>query len=417
MASTMDAATMNATADRSFFLIGDNKVCGSDPHLQETLARAYTASIRPLCLCVPDGVEMYIAKYGLYVLKRMPGTGKDHAAVCESYEPEPSLSGLGFHLGETVVIKGPELLEVRSAFALDRFEGRAIERGEPAEATSVSTKRRALSMLGLFHLLWDTAQFNRWSPAMQDRRNQNVIRRYTLEAAEKIALKGMRLSERLFVPEQFKSEDAEAIRSRRQKAFSVMSHDAEASKHKLMFIVGEIKSLKEITLGYKLIIKHMPDCPFWLDAKLGKRVLSQYGSLFNLRDMQQDVKLMGVFTMAMKGVDDFRVDTMTIAMTTQTWIPIEDAAEKVLADALTAAGRRFIKPLSFDAPSAVAFPNFLLLDAGRDPVPLNIVPITANHAARKAKEALMASATASGWAWRPEVSMTPPALPAKQPMG
>jgi hypothetical protein len=303
----------------------------------------------------------------------MPGTGKDHAAVCESYEPDPSLSGLGFHLGETVVIKGADLLEVRSSFALDRFEGRAIERGEPAERTSVTSKRRALSILGLFHLLWDTAQFNRWSPAMQDRRNQNVIRRYTLEAAEKIVLKGMRLSERLFVPEQFKSEDAEGIRARRETAFSVMGHDAQTSKHKLMFVIGEIKSVKEIPLGYKLLIKHMPDCPFLLDAKLGKRMLSQFGSLFHLRDMQQDVKLIGVFTVAMKGVDDFRVDTMTIVMTTQTWIPIEDSAEKALADALTATGRRFIKPLSFDAPSSVVFPNFLLLYVGRDPMPLNTV--------------------------------------------
>jgi hypothetical protein len=319
-------------------------------------------------------------------------------------------------LGETVVIRSADLLEVRSAFALDRFEGRAIERGEPSEATSVTSKRRALSILGLFHLLWDTAQFNRWSPAMQDRRNQNVIRRYTLEAAEKIVLKGMRLSERLFVPEQFKSEDAEGIRARRERAFSVMSHDTQTSKHKLMFVIGEIKSVKEVTLGYKLLIKHMPDCPFLLDAKLGKRMLSQFGSLFNLRDMQQDVKLMGVFTVAMKGVDDFRVDTMSVVMTTQTWIPIEDSAEKVLVDALTETGRRFIKPLSFDVPSAVAFPNFLLLDAGRDPVPLNIVPITANHAALKAKEALIAVTTDPGWVWRPEVSMTLPALPAKQSM-
>jgi hypothetical protein len=87
----MNGVTMSAAADKSYFLIGDNRVCGSDPRLQEILARAYSASMRPRCLCMPNGVEMYIAKYGLYVLKRMPGTGKDHAAACESYEPDPSL--------------------------------------------------------------------------------------------------------------------------------------------------------------------------------------------------------------------------------------------------------------------------------------------------------------------------------------
>ena len=56
---------------------------------------------------------------------------------------------------------------------------------------------------------------------MTGKRHQGVIRKYLLEASEKIVIKGMRLSERLFVPEPFKSEDTEAIKSRREQEWSV----------------------------------------------------------------------------------------------------------------------------------------------------------------------------------------------------
>jgi hypothetical protein len=405
---------MNATPDPSEYVIGNKRFFGSDPHLQQILARAYDDPERPRCLCVPGGVEMYIAKYGLFMLKRMPGTGKEHAAACDSYEPDPDASGLGYHLGETVLAKDNDLLEVRAEFALDRFDGRAIERGEPHEATSVSTKRRAMSILGMLHLLWDKAAFNRWSPAMSGKRHQGVIRKYLLDAAAKIELKGMRLSERLFVPEPFRSEDADAIKHRREQAFSVMTFEGPSTKHKLMMVIGEIKSIEKITLGYKLLIKHMPDCPFMLDAKSGGKILHQFGPLFGMRDMQEGVRLIAVATVTMKGFADYRVDTMSIAMTTDTWIPLENSFEKALADALIIARRRFIKPLSFDAPSSVAFPNFLLLDAAREPIALNIVLPTANKAAQKAKEDLIAASPPGSWVWRIESSTQLPTLPPLQ---
>jgi hypothetical protein len=400
--------------DESRYLIGNMQVSSTDPRLQEILARAYDDPIRPRCLCVAKGVEMYIAKYGLYMLKRMPGTGKDHAAACDSFEPDLDSSGLGYHLGETVLAKDHDQLEVRADFALDRFEGRAIERGEPSEATSVSSKRRALSILGLLHLVWDKAQFNRWTPAMRGKRHQGVIRKYLLEAAEKIVLKGMRLSERLFVPEPFKSEDADAIKHRREQAFSVMTLEEPSTKHKLMMVIGEIKSIEKITLGYKLVIKHMPDCPLMLDAKSGGKILHQFEHLFALRDMQEGIRLIAVLTVTMKGFADYRVDTMSIAMTADTWIPIENSFEKALADALVMAGRKFIKPLSFDAPSSVAFPNFLLLDAASEPIPLNIALPTANKTALKAKEDLISVSPPGSWVWRIETSPQLPALPPLQ---
>jgi Protein of unknown function (DUF1173) len=127
--------------------------------------------------------------------------------------------------------------------------------------------------------------------------------------------------------------------------------------------------------------------------------------------MHEGVRLVAVLTIAMKGFADYRVDTMSIAMTTDTWIPVEDSFEKALADALVAARRRFIKPLRFDAPSSVAFPNFLLLDAARDPIPLHIVVPTSNKTAQKAKHDLITGSPPGSWIWRVEESPQLPTLP------
>ena len=48
---------------------------------------------RPGCACNPSqdgGVPMYVARIGdRYYLKRMPGTGPEHAPGCGSWSPPP----------------------------------------------------------------------------------------------------------------------------------------------------------------------------------------------------------------------------------------------------------------------------------------------------------------------------------------
>ena len=81
--------------DVAKYFIRGVTLLATDPGLQEALSKVYETSERPRCMCVRGGVEMYIAKHGEYVIKRMPGTGDMHHPTCQSFEPEPGLSGLG----------------------------------------------------------------------------------------------------------------------------------------------------------------------------------------------------------------------------------------------------------------------------------------------------------------------------------
>ena len=58
----------NALELTRYFIKGRTYTC-ADPQLQERLSRVYGASERPRCMCVPGGVEMYIAKHADYVVK------------------------------------------------------------------------------------------------------------------------------------------------------------------------------------------------------------------------------------------------------------------------------------------------------------------------------------------------------------
>jgi hypothetical protein len=46
---------------------------------------------------------MYVARHRQFVVKRMPGTGKQHQPRCASYEPDAQQSGLGELMGEAIV--------------------------------------------------------------------------------------------------------------------------------------------------------------------------------------------------------------------------------------------------------------------------------------------------------------------------
>ena len=146
-----------------------------DAQLQDALARVHETPERPRCLCVPGGVEMYVARHRLFVVKRMPDTGSRHDPACPSFEPEAQQSGLGELIGEAVLEREPGKVELRVDFPWTRTTGRSMARGEPQDAGEVAAPRRRMSLRALMHYLFERAGFNRWSPAMEGRRNQGVL--------------------------------------------------------------------------------------------------------------------------------------------------------------------------------------------------------------------------------------------------
>lgn len=386
--------------EQRFFIKGAT-YSATDARLQEALARIYETPERPRCLCIRGGVDMYVARHRLYVVKRMPGTGSRHHPACTSFDPEFGQSGLGELMGDAVIERSPDSVELRVDFPLARVPGRAILRGEPVPPAEISAPRHRMSLRAVMHYLFERAGFHRWSPAMEGKRTQAVIHKYLMEAAAEIEMKGARLSERLYVPEQFSEERKAEIAERRRAKLSILLSPAEEAQFKMALVLGELKGTEAAPFGRKVWIKHMPDAPLFINNKAWERIERAFGALLEARDADTKSRLrvvIGALVYA-KRERTYQIDTASLMLATEHWIPIEGMHEVGLLEALTGEKRRFLKPLRYDARSAAPFANALLLDTGDTPTPLHVVSSFMDAKERAAKEKAVKANNADVWVW------------------
>ena len=396
--------------DEQRYLINGRIFAADDPGLQDALARIYDTPARPRCLCVDEGVEMYISKFSEFVIKRMPETGAEHRPTCPSYELPASESGLGEVLGEAIIERGPDGVELRLDFPLTRRVGRSFAIAERKRPAEVTVARKQLSLRGLLHYLWERAGFNRWYPRMQGKRSYWVLRKFLLQASEEVETKGLRLAERVFIPESFSKDQVAEIAQRREEALSILLSSDPDLHFKMMIAIGELKELRATTLGYELVLKHLPDCAFFLEQKAGARTKRAFESELLAWSAGQ-VKLIAACLFYAKREHLYQIESLTLMMTSAQWIPLDHAHEKDVVDKLVAEQRAFLKPLRYEAKHAGNFPNFQLLDAGERPVALDILSAFLTDQEHAAKARAIAARNPQGWAWDTAQDVFIPDLP------
>lgn len=407
------------------YAINGDEVTSSDPRFQDLLAAAYNVGTNPRCPCVSGGVEMYIAKYREFVVKRMPGTGEQHHPTCPSYEPPTGQSGLGEVLGEAIIERTAELTEVRLDFPLARRLGRSVTAGEPGEKTEVAALRRRLGLRGLLHLLWERAGFNRWYPRMAGKRSWWVVRKHLLDAAREIETKGLRLADRLLIPEPFRLEEASEIAQRRAQSMAILLSPSEDVEFKMMVAIGELKEFAPTEIDYRILLMHMPDSPLYMEKRAGdkfKKVFSyEYETWVHQKSGEREKRegagppeLRFIFAglIYARRENVFAVDTATIIMTTAYWVPVDYTYERTLADELVRQGRGYLKPLRYESRRGASFPNFILLDTGDRPTALDIISPFMPDKERGTKELALKGRQPPGWVWRIDEGAAFPVLPA-----
>ena len=380
---------------------------GEGAVLQGALARAHADRIRPLCTCKAPGIEMYIAKVGeSYIVKRMPGSGHTHLARCSSYELPASLSGLGELLGNAIRTDSESgIVSLRLDFALTRRGALGAGAGGATDDASVRSDPAKLSLRGILHYLFDQARLTHWSPAMEKKRNWWVVRKHLMLAAEGKVAKGRGLSTRLFIPEPFSMERKGEIARRRQCVFAPLAV-AENGAYPLMLVFGEVKELCRGRTGGKLLVKHMPDAPFFISEVLFWRATRRFSREIELWNAVESSHLIAAAVFGISSVGTASIEELVLMNVDERWLPFSDMNEKALLDAAVNQGRRFIKTLRYDANATVVIPSLVLVD-GPDTRPLFIVPPDAPEG-----YLIASAATADGldaWHWDP--TMTMPELP------
>lgn len=355
------------------YAIGGRRWMKGSPGFAETIANAHTARQRPRCLCVPEGIEMYVARLagprGGYIVKRMPDTGYLHATDCPSYQPPAEFSGLGQVQG-SAIIEDPATGEMilKLDFPLTKILGHSQIPPAVGESEIISSDGTKLSLRGLLHYLWDQAELTRWHPGFAGKRSWATVRRHLLQAAEHNFASGNALRTRLYVPEPFALDQRDAINGRRlaqwQPAVTV-----PRKPQQLMLLIGEVKEIVPSRYGYKVVVKHVPDQALALDEPLYRRLGRRFELELALWAANQDIHMITIATFGVGSTGVPAICNMCLMPVTRQWLPFTDGFERQLIDRLVSEDRAFVKGLLYNVSRRDEIASATLTDCeGRAPM-------------------------------------------------
>ncbi len=371
------------------------------PELGNALADAFARKLRPLCLCRPNGVAMYIARFdGQHLVKRMPFSGPGHDPSCGAYQPPYELSGLGPLIGDAIRIdeeKGVAVL--RLDFPLAKTGSRPAPTAEASTSDTVKNVSKRLSLRALLHYLWQEGELTEWTAAWAGKRGWGRVRASLVDAARRMTVSSGSLSEMLFVPEVFHPEEKSAIAARRATTLAALANSG-TGKRKLMVLVGEVKEFAEARSGRRLIVKHMPDYPLFIEEGTWKRLENTFATEFAFWNTDPALHLVTILTFGLNTAGLAVVEEIALMITTENWIPFETAPERQLLERLARLRCKSVKGLRFNLSPDKPVVGVTLPEQRPDPVAMFIIPADADEAYEVALTAMIeARPEMRAWIW------------------
>jgi hypothetical protein len=415
----VETSAQGVTAPAEVYEIAGHRFEIGSRGFADAIADAHAAHQRPRCLCLAEGVEMYVARLGEgYIVKRMPDTGRHHAPDCPSYEPPAEFSGLGQVLGSAIT-EDPATGEttLKLDFPLAKMPGRSQVPPAGGDNDSVASDGTRLSLRGLLHYLWDQAELTRWHPGFAGKRTWGTVRKHLLQAANQKLARGDALCSRLYVPESFSIEARDAINARRLTRWR-RAMPAPGKPQQLLLMIGEVKEILPARYGFKAIVKHMPDQAFMLDEQLYRRLGRRFEAELALWGASDDIHMTMIATFWVSDAGIPTIAEMSLMPVTPQWLPVEDSFERQLVDRLVAEGRTFIKGLRYNLPRVCRVASVVMTDTGEAGSMMFVVPPGLEAADRWSISLVESESVAWTWcAGREAMPQLPEQLPRPSPSG
>jgi hypothetical protein len=408
----VDTSVNGITAPSAVYEIGGRHFEIGARGFAEAVADAHAAHQRPRCMCLVEGVEMYVARLrDGYIVKRMPETGRHHAPDCPSYEPPAEFSGLGQVLGSAIT-ENPATGEttLKLDFPLTKMPGRSQLPPAGGDSDSVASDGSRLSLRGLLHYLWDQAELTRWHPGFAGKRSWATVRRHLLHAAEHKVARGGSLRARLYIPEVFSVEQRDAINARRMSLWS-QAVAVPGKQQQLMLTIAEIKEIVPARYGFKAVVKHVPDQAFALDEQMYRRLARRFERELALWGAADDIQMAMIATFSVAPAGIPTIVELSLMPVTRHWLPVEDGFEKQLVDRLMVDGRSFVKGLRYNLGAGSEIASATLIDC-EGSAPLLFVDHSGIEGS--GREGHTGDPSVPVWLWNPS-SGAMPSLPPRQP--
>lgn len=385
------------------FRIGDQIVEEQTADFPDRLAIAYMMKIRPLCLCRTPGVPMYVAQIGdQHVVKRMPLSGATHGPQCGSYDPPYELTGLGPLIGSAIQVDtATGAAALKLDFSMTKLGSRsAAAAGDAQSPQTVKNEARKLSLRALLHYLWHEGGLTEWTSLWRGKRHWWHVRSHLVEAARTMTVRGEPLVDRLFVPEPFRADDKTGIEQRRAMALTELYPPAPGAR-RLMLLVGEIKEFGEARSGRKVVIKHMPGFPLFLEDRAFTSLQRRFSAQLELWQANEVSHLMAIMTIGATGSGLTMINEIALMTVTAEWLPVESIYEERVLEKLTKLRRKSVKGLRFNLSSSQPVAIATLLEAEPVPVALYLVPPEAGDQFESVlSDMIAARCDLDAWIWR-----------------
>ena len=315
------------------------------------------------CLCLPGRDLRLVIRVrdGRHHLAGWPGEGHEHAAGCEFHKLAPDLSGQSGY-AEGAIVERPDALTVRLNHPLTlRLTG--ITPPSAAPVGPAAEARRGVGLLGLTHLLWEIAGLNHWTPAAQRTIWSSCHRRISSHLPH-ITVSGEPLETVLYLVPPFRRDTATTAGQALEAFLERLVPGPRLSRHGL--VLGEVKEISPARYGLQTTLRHFPR-RLYLDDALHSRLARSYPrALSATAAASREARQVGLFVVARSPGGHLTVVDGAFMLTTRQYLPAESLHEVTMADALTARGLRFHKPLRYEG--TAVFPDFVISNAGSDPV-------------------------------------------------
>ncbi len=335
-----------------------------DPHAQAVLTHAKQTHVRPLCLCQPFGVPMYVASGGAgLIIKRMPGSAAAHGHRCRSWLPPNELSGYGA-VADQSIIDNPDdgTTALRLGFSLSKSGNRAAPEPSGTPADTVHSDGNKLSLRAMLHYLWDEAELTSWHPGFAGHRSWAVVHRRLRVAVSGKLVRKNPLAPHLYVPEPFSADRKFEIEQRRIKAWAPARRQPGKAA-RLLIGVGEIKAIEPASHGVKVQVRHQPGHPWFVDHDLYRKITKRFPTELELWQMAEagEVRLVAICTFTVSHAGYARVEELSLMTTDRNWLPFSGAAEGTLLGTAVDAQRSFRKVLAYNG-SATPLASLIITD-------------------------------------------------------
>ncbi|MFI5867127.1 DUF1173 family protein [Streptomyces sp. NPDC051546] len=321
-----------------------------------TRARAEVGHAR--CLCRRPALRLVIrcTRAGRYHLAGWPGEGEQHESTCPFHKLGPGHSGRDRYSTQAIK-EADDGVRIRLATPLARhLERPETHQDAHDEPDDDRHARRTVGLLGLLHWLWEEAQLNTWQPGFRHRTWHHchaLLRRPLRETT----VNGQGLDSVLYLVPPF-TPQAAAANTAALEAFRVRLGRHRTTEQRGL-LLGQIKEVTPTPYGVAYRLAHQRT-PLYARTALHTRATRSYRHAFSTAAAEHGARV-ALFVVERSPGGHLVVADLAAMLTTRTYIPADSSHEVVMADALAARRRSFIKPVRYDSADAV-LPDFVLTD-------------------------------------------------------